>query len=213
MNEKTDLSALRQNYSKNELSESNVANNPIEQFEIWFQEALKAEIREPNAMCLSTLNEEKPSSRIVLLKGIDEGFVFFTNYESNKGNQIAKSQFASLNFFWVDLERQIRIEGIIEKVSEKESDEYFYSRPRGSQVGAWVSNQSKVVENRTILEAKLLDFEKEYENKPIPRPPHWGGYRLIPDKIEFWQGRPNRLHDRILYSKNDNNWKIERLCP
>jgi pyridoxamine 5'-phosphate oxidase len=213
MNEKTDLSALRQNYSKNELSESNVANNPIEQFEIWFQEALKAEIREPNAMCLSTINEEKPSSRIVLLKGIDEGFVFFTNYESNKGNQIAKSQFASLNFFWVDLERQIRIEGIIEKVSEKESDEYFYSRPRGSQVGAWVSNQSRVVENRTILEAKLLDFEKEYENKPIPRPPHWGGYRLIPDKIEFWQGRPNRLHDRILYSKNDNNWKIERLCP
>lgn len=213
MNEKTNIADLRENYTKNELIEKNVIENPIEQFKIWFEDAIKSGIKEPNAMCLSTLKNDRPSSRIVLLKGIDEGFVFFTNYESNKGIEISMNQFAALNFFWAELERQIRIEGFVEKVTEAESDEYFYSRPRGSQIGAWVSNQSKVIENRAILEEKLIEIEKKYNNQPIPRPPHWGGYRLIADRIEFWQGRPSRLHDRILYSKIESNWRIERLSP
>ncbi len=213
MKEKTDIASLRENYTKNALLEANVARNPIEQFKIWFDEALKIQIKEPNAMCLSTIKNDRPSSRIVLLKGIDSGFIFFTNYLSNKGNEIAQNNFAAINFFWVELERQVRIEGIIEKVSEVESNEYFISRPRGSQIGAWVSEQSKIVENREILEEKLIELEKEFEEKPIQRPTYWGGYRLIPDKIEFWQGRPNRLHDRVLYSIEENNWRIERLSP
>lgn len=215
MNKKTDLASLRLSYSQNELLEKNVLSNPFKQFALWFEEALDAQVLEPNAMHVSTISDGKPHGRIVLLKGFDEnGFVFFTNYESNKGKEIEKNIFASLTFFWGDLERQVRIEGKIEKVSEQESDEYFHSRPRGSQIGAWVSNQSKVIEGRQVLEERLLTLEKEFENaEVIPRPTHWGGYRVIPDKIEFWQGRPNRLHDRILYSKNVNDWKIERLSP
>jgi pyridoxamine 5'-phosphate oxidase len=215
MNKKTDIASLRLSYSQNELLEKNVLPNPFKQFGNWFDEALNAQVLEPNAMHASTISNGKPHGRIVLLKGFDEnGFVFFTNYESNKGKQIEENNFASLTFFWGDLERQVRIEGKIEKVSAEESDEYHHSRPRGSQIGAWVSNQSSVIEGRKVLEDRLLALEKQFENTDvIPRPPHWGGYRVIADKIEFWQGRPNRLHDRILYSKLANEWKIERLSP
>jgi pyridoxamine 5'-phosphate oxidase len=215
MNKQTHLASLRLSYSQNELLEKNVLSNPFKQFAQWFDETLNAQVVEPNAMHVSTISNRKPHGRIVLLKGFDEnGFVFFTNYESNKGKEIEANSFASLTFFWGDLERQVRIEGTIEKVSSEESDEYFHSRPRGSQIGAWVSNQSKVIDGRKVLEDRLLELERQFENTEIiPRPPHWGGYRVIPDRIEFWQGRLNRLHDRILYAKVNNDWKIERLSP
>ncbi len=212
---KSTVASLRLSYNQNELLEENVLSNPFQQFEKWFEEALSAQILEPNAMHLATVSEGKPHGRIVLLKGFDErGFTFFSNYTSNKGQEIAENEYIALTFFWGDLERQIRIEGRIEKVSSQESDEYHNVRPRGSQIGAWVSNQSKVIDGRKPLEDSLLAYEKRFENsEPIPRPPHWGGYRVTPNSIEFWQGRPNRLHDRILYSKNKNDWKIERLSP
>lgn len=213
MNKKTDLASLRLNYLLNELVEENVSENPFKQFEKWFNEALEAQILEPNAMHLATISNGKPHGRIVLLKGFDEnGFVFYTNYESNKGKQIAEVPFASLTFFWGDLERQVRIEGEIVKTSAEESDEYFQVRPRGSQIGAWVSRQSSVI-SKAELENRQQELEKYYADKTIPRPPYWGGYRLIPEKVEFWQGRPSRLHDRILFTKNGNTWKIERLSP
>lgn len=215
MNKKTDLASLRLSYSQNELLEKNVLTNPFKQFGKWFDEALDAQVLEPNAMHAATISNGKPHGRIVLLKGFDEnGFVFFTNYESNKGKEIKENGFASLTFFWGDLERQVRIEGKIEKVSAEESDEYYHSRPRGSQIGAWVSKQSKVIAGREVLEERLANYEKEFENREIiPRPAHWGGYRVAPESIEFWQGRPNRLHDRILFTKEGNDWKIERLSP
>ncbi len=212
---KTDIASLRLSYFQNELIEENVSEKPFKQFEKWFNEALDAKILEPNAMHIATISNGKPHGRIVLLKGFDEkGFTFFTNYESNKGKEIEENTYISLTFFWGDLERQVRIEGTIEKVSSQESDEYYQTRPRGSQIGAWVSNQSRVIDGRKPLEDSLLAFEKRFENTEyIPRPAHWGGYRVIPNSIEFWQGRPNRLHDRILYSKVNNDWKIERLSP
>ena len=212
---KTTVASLRLSYNQNELLEENVLPNPFQQFEKWFEEALSAQILEPNAMHLATVSGGKPHGRIVLLKGFDErGFTFFSNYTSNKGQEIAENEYIALTFFWGDLERQIRIEGRIEKVSSQESDDYHNVRPRGSQIGAWVSNQSKVIDGRKPLEDSLLAYEKRFENvELIPRPPHWGGYRVIPNSIEFWQGRPNRLHDRILYSKSKNDWKIERLSP
>lgn len=210
-----EIAALRQSYSRSELLESNVSANPIEQFKQWFNEALAAKVLEPNAMYFASVSNNRPHGRIVLLKGFDEqGFVFYTNYLSNKGQEIAENGFASLTFFWGDLERQVRIEGEIVKVSAEESDEYYHSRPRGSQIGAWVSEQSKVISSREILQERLTFYEEKFKNLTIiPRPDHWGGYRVIPEKIEFWQGRPNRLHDRILYTKENNSWKIERLCP
>lgn len=212
---KTAIASLRQSYSQNELLEENVLETPFKQFGKWFEEALNAQVLEPNAMHLSTISAGKPHGRIVLLKGFDEqGFSFYTNYLSNKGHDMAEIPFASLTFFWGDLERQIRIEGSIEQVSGEESDEYFHSRPRGSQIGAWVSNQSTVIDGRKVLEKRLEELEKEFEGSEIiPRPAHWGGYRVVPNKIEFWQGRPNRLHDRILFTKVGNDWKIERLSP
>lgn len=212
---KTDVAALRQSYTQNELIEENVLDNPIKQFGKWFKEALDVQILEPNAMTLSTVSDGKPHGRIVLLKGFDEnGFVFYTNYKSNKGNEIAQTPFASLAFFWGELERQVRIEGSIEKVSGTESDEYYHSRPRGSQIGAWVSNQSSVIAGREIIEQRLTELEDEFKDlELIPRPSHWGGYVVKPERIEFWQGRPNRLHDRILFTKVGDNWKIERLSP
>ncbi|MFD2522479.1 pyridoxamine 5'-phosphate oxidase [Emticicia soli] len=213
MNKKTDVASLRLNYLLNELVEENVLENPIKQFEKWFNEAVDAKVLEPNAMHLATISNGKPHGRIVLLKGFDEnGFVFFTNYESNKGKEMAEVPFASLTFFWGGMERQVRIEGQIEKTSAAESDEYFQVRPRGSQIGAWVSKQSSVV-SREELEARQQQLEAQYGDGFIPRPPHWGGYRLIPEKIEFWQGRPSRLHDRILFTDIDGSWKIERLSP
>lgn len=212
---KTDVAALRQSYTRNELLEENVLENPIKQFGKWFSEALNAQILEPNAMTLSTVSGGRAHGRIVLLKGFDEnGFTFYTNYKSNKGNEVAETPFASLTFFWGDLERQVRIEGSIEKVSGAESDEYFHSRPRGSQIGAWVSNQSSVIAGREVIEQRLAELENEFKDVVIiPRPTHWGGYCVNPERIEFWQGRPNRLHDRILFTKVGDDWKIERLSP
>jgi len=213
MNKKTDLASLRLNYLLNELVEENVLKNPFKQFEKWFNEALEAQILEPNAMHLATVSNGKPHGRIVLLKGFDEnGFVFYTNYESNKGKEIGETPFASLTFFWGGMERQVRIEGNIVKTSAQESDEYFQSRPHGSQIGAWVSHQSSIV-TRQELEQKQQELEALYANKTIPRPAYWGGYRVIPERIEFWQGRPSRLHDRILFTKVENDWKIDRLSP
>lgn len=213
MNKKTDVASLRLNYLLNELLEENVLKNPFAQFEKWFNEALEAQVPEPNAMHLATVSDGKPHGRIVLLKGFDDaGFVFFTNYQSNKGQQMAEVPYASLTFFWVQQERQVRIEGRIEKTSAAESDEYFQQRPRGSQIGAWVSNQSRIV-TREGLEERTKELEDWYGDDVIPRPPHWGGYLLIPESIEFWQGRPSRLHDRLLFTREGDDWKIERLSP
>lgn len=211
------IADLRKEYTLNGLSIEDVLNNPLEQFRVWFKEALASGLPEPNAMHISTVDtHHRPSSRIVLLKELDtKGFVFYTNYDSKKGQDLATNPYSSLTFFWVDLERQVRIEGRAEKVSERESDDYFAIRPRASQIGAWVSNQSELLVSREILDEKQRQFENQFADQAVPRPPHWGGYRIVPDKIEFWQGRPSRLHDRIAYelSEHDNSWAIARLSP
>jgi pyridoxamine 5'-phosphate oxidase len=209
------IADIRRDYSLHSLNESDVASNPIEQFARWFNEALTSEIIEVNAMTLATSSKDgKPSARIVLLKGFDErGFVFFSNYESKKGKALAENPNAALIFFWKEIERQIRIEGVIEKISAAESDEYFFSRPEGSRLGAWASPQSKIIKNRDVLEENVQRFSNEFKNS-IPRPPHWGGYRVMPELMEFWQGRSNRLHDRIQYTKTGSgSWKVDRLAP
>lgn len=209
------IADIRKDYMRESLSEGDVAPNPFLQFDKWWSEALGAEILEVNAMTLATATASgKPSARIVLLKGYDEnGFVFFTNYLSRKGSEIAQNGQATLLFFWKELERQVRIEGRIEKIASAESDEYFHSRPEGSRIGAWSSPQSQVIPNRNVIEENVKQFTEKFANSPIPRPDHWGGYRVVPDHIEFWQGRPSRLHDRILYTLVEKNWKIERLAP
>jgi len=209
------ISSIRKDYQLQSLSESDVKQDPIGQFGKWWDEAIASSIDEVNAMTLSTVTAEgKPSARIVLLKGFDErGFVFFTNYESNKGVQLTANPFASLVFFWKELERQVRIEGICEKVSEQESDDYFHSRPIGSQLGACASPQSRVIESRRVIENNLEKLQDQYREMEIPRPAHWGGYRVVPQAIEFWQGRSSRLHDRIKYTKENQSWKIVRLAP
>ncbi|MEY4337084.1 MAG: pyridoxamine 5-phosphate oxidase [Bacteroidota bacterium] len=209
------ISSIRKDYQLQSLSESDVKQDPIGQFGKWWDEAIASSIDEVNAMTLSTVTAEgKPSARIVLLKGFDErGFVFFTNYESNKGVQLTANPFASLVFFWKELERQVRIEGICEKVSEQESDDYFHSRPIGSQLGACASPQSRVIESRRVIENNLEKLQDQYRDMEIPRPAHWGGYRVVPQAIEFWQGRSSRLHDRIKYTKENQSWKIVRLAP
>jgi pyridoxamine 5'-phosphate oxidase len=212
------IADLRIDYKKASLSESDVDANPLLQFDRWLNEAIKAEIPEPTAMSLATVAPDtqgapRPSSRIVLLKGRDEsGFVFFTNYESRKGQEMKADPFASLLFHWVELERQVRIEGVIEKVSGAESDTYFASRPLASRRGAIASPQSAVIESREWLEHRFAEAAKQYPDDP-PRPGHWGGYRLKPDLIEFWQGRRSRLHDRLRYRRDGENWVIERLAP
>lgn len=208
------IAALRKDYRHSELLESEVDADPIMLFHKWFKQAIEAEITEPNAMCLSTVAEGKPESRIVLLKGIEHhGFVFYTNYNSNKGQQIENNPNVHLNFAWLELERQIRISGTAHKISEAESDLYFASRPFESRVGAIVSAQSQAIESREALEKSMSDALAKYEGTNPPRPQHWGGYSVIPDSIEFWQGRTGRLHDRLLYTKKDQVWKISRLCP
>ena len=211
---KEELYNLRRSYTKSELKVSSVNHNPFIQFEKWFDEAIKAEMLEPNAMVLSTVSiENKPSSRVLLLKKLDEkGFIFFTNYESRKGNEIANNPNASLLFYWDQLERQIRIEGIIEKITFEESDDYFQTRPYTSRIGAWASKQSQLLKSRTILVKDAAFLMAKYKSN-VPLPPFWGGYRLIPTAIEFWQGRDSRLHDRIKYELIENEWQICRLYP
>ncbi len=208
------LAGLRQVYQKQSLLEGTVESNPLDQFKVWWNEVMQSSIDEPNAMNLSTCSEGKPSSRIVLLKEVNEkGFVFFTNYNSRKGKDIEKNNFVSILFFWKELERQVRVEGKAEKISTGKSDAYFASRPRESQVGAWSSPQSTVIHDRSILEKNEELYSEQFQNKNIERPQHWGGYLVIPQQIEFWQGRPGRLHDRLRYSLQGEQWIIERLAP
>jgi pyridoxamine 5'-phosphate oxidase len=211
------IADLRTEYMREALDEARVAPAPLQQFERWFDEAVRASLPEPNAMTLATVGADgKPAARIVLLKGFDErGFVFFTNYASRKGGELAACPDAALLFFWAELERQVRIEGTVAKVSDAESAEYFASRPRPSQIGAWASPQSEPVANRPALEARYAVAEAQYRGV-VPRPPYWGGYRLAPALLEFWQGRPSRLHDRIRYTRSrahPERWDIDRLAP
>jgi pyridoxamine 5'-phosphate oxidase len=210
-----DIANIRTDYSLKALSEADVKADAIDQFTQWWNEALKSDIDEVNAMTLATSDKTgQPSARIVLLKDYtSKGFVFFTNYESLKGNQLAENPAACLLFFWKELQRQVRIDGIVEKVAADESDAYFNSRPEGSRIGAWTSPQSKVIDDRNYLENRYLEFTEKFKEGKIDRPPHWGGYIVKPTRIEFWQGRASRLHDRILYTKINSNWKIERLAP
>ncbi|MBF2025842.1 MAG: pyridoxamine 5'-phosphate oxidase [Oscillatoriales cyanobacterium C42_A2020_001] len=209
------IADLRLSYTRQQLLETEVHPDPIQQFQIWFKQALSADLVEPNAMTIATATKDGiPSARIVLLKGVDErGFVFYTNYESRKGRELTENPQAVLVFWWGMLERQVRIEGSVEKVAAAETEAYFRSRPRGSQLGAWASEQSRVIPNRQVLEQQLENLTRTYENRDIPRPPHWGGFRVVPDAIEFWQGRPNRLHDRLRYRRENGTWIIERLSP
>jgi len=197
------------------LDENSIKTDPMEQFSLWFNAALESEITEPNAMILSTVSPEgSPSSRTVLLKGLEtDGFIFFTNYESEKGRHIGNNDNVAILFLWLDLERQVRITGRAEKLPTPASESYFKSRPVDSQIGAWASSQSEVVPGREYLEKKFESMKQRFSDGDIPLPPFWGGYKVVPSKMEFWQGRPNRLHDRILYTRVENEWKIERLSP
>ncbi|MCP4459024.1 MAG: pyridoxamine 5'-phosphate oxidase [Cytophagales bacterium] len=210
-----DISAIRTDFSKKELSKKEVSDNPIEQFKIWLEESMKAELLEPTAMILGTSDlDGNVTQRTVLLKAYDNnGFVFFTNYNSRKSKQIGVNPNVSLLFPWYGLERQVSITGIVEKVSNAQSIKYFLTRPRGSQLGAWISNQSSVITSRSILETKLEEMKAKFGKGEIPLPDFWGGYRVKPISIEFWQGRANRLHDRVCYTLENEDWGIERLAP
>jgi pyridoxamine 5'-phosphate oxidase len=206
---------LRREYMLDSLDESAMAGDPFAQFEKWFTQAQKASVPEPNAMSLATADASgRPSARIVLLKGFDSrGFMFFTNYASRKGSELAANPRAALCFHWQLLERQVRIEGTIEKTTRQESDEYFHSRPRDAQIGAWISEQSAIIDSREALERAGSELRKRFGDGSIPLPEFWGGYRVIPDSVEFWQGRLSRLHDRLQYLRNAAGWKLQRLSP
>ncbi|MDQ2657986.1 MAG: pyridoxamine 5'-phosphate oxidase [Bacteroidota bacterium] len=211
-----DLANIRKDYRKATLDVASVDDNPVAQFEKWFGEALNSEVMEPNAMNLSTVNEQgKPSARMVLLKGLEKGrFVFYTNYQSKKGKELDINPACALTFFWPELERQVRVEGVASRVASGMSDEYFQSRPRESQMGAWASPQSILIENRKILEDRFHEIKKKFEGQAVlPRPHQWGGFQVEPFQVEFWQGGPGRLHDRIQYVRVDAAWKIYRLAP
>jgi pyridoxamine 5'-phosphate oxidase len=209
------IADLRKDYSRASLSETDAHPNPVEQFSKWFHEAISAQVPEANAMTVSTATADgRPSSRIILIKDFDQrGFTFFTNYESRKGRELDSNPYAALLFYWIELERQVRIEGRVERISDAENDAYFNSRPVKSRLGAIASAQSRPVANREALEARVLEVEKQYGDHPV-RPAHWGGYRVVPDYLEFWQGRPSRLHDRIAYIRQvDGSWQLQRLQP
>ena len=210
-----DLAALRRDYSLSSLKEADVDVDPIRQFERWFADALAAQVLEPNAMTLSTASRDGvPSGRIVLLKGVDaRGFAFYTDYRSRKSAELAENPLAALTFLWKEIERQVRITGSVSRVSAEESESYFRSRPVGSRVGAWASHQSAVIPNRADLEERVRTVNDRFSNGDVPLPPHWGGFRVMPDEIEFWQGRSDRLHDRIRYRREESGWVIERLSP
>lgn len=210
-----DLSELRQSYTKGSFSESDLLRSPFAQFEQWFEQAVKAEIEEPNAMCLATADRDgQPSTRIVLLKDFSErGLTFYTNYESRKAAALETNPKAGANFLWLPLQRQVNVTGEVERISKAESLKYFLSRPLGSQLGAWTSPQSKVITSRSLLETKLDQMKRKFADGKVPLPDHWGGYRIIPTTFEFWQGRPNRLHDRFRYSLENGEWAAKRLAP
>jgi pyridoxamine 5'-phosphate oxidase len=208
------IADLRKSYELAELLEATAAQDPMVQFQGWLDDAIANKIPEPNAMTLATVGSNlRPSTRIVLIKGLDaRGIVWFTNYQSRKGQELAGNPFASIQFHWVEMERTVRVEGRVEKISAEESDAYYHSRPLGSRIGAWASAQSDVIANREVLEAQTQHFETLYGNNP-PRPPHWGGYRLVPDEWQFWQGRRSRLHDRLRYMLHSGQWQRDRLAP
>lgn len=210
----THIADLRKSYERAELNETASHADPLQQFDQWLQEAIKAEIAEPNAMTVATVGSNtRPSTRVVLIKGYDErGIVWYTNYDSRKGKELAGNPFAALQFHWVDLERVVRIEGRVERVSAQESDAYFNSRPLDSRIGAWASPQSQVISSRSVLVTNAAKYGAQFLLNP-PRPPHWGGFRLVPDRWEFWQGRKSRLHDRLRYELRNNEWVRERLAP
>lgn len=206
---------IRANYDRDALVEDNASQNPLEQFDLWMKDAIAAELPEPNAMTLASVDGEgRPSARIVLLRGLDaRGFAFYTNYESRKGRELAANAHAALVFYWAVLHRQVRVEGVIARLTAHESDAYFASRPRGHRLSAWASQQSMPIADRSALEAQMLAAEARFEGKDVERPARWGGYRLAPSAIEFWQGRPNRSHDRLRYERSGDDWRIERLSP
>ena len=209
------IADIRREYARARLDEAHVSPDPVAEFDRWFTQAQEAKVLEPNAMALATATRDgTPSVRMVLLKGYDErGFVFFTDYRSRKGAELEGNPRAALAFYWGELERQVRITGTVELTSAQESEEYFRTRPRGSRLGAWVSHQSRVIPSRDLLESRLREVEERFPTDDVPLPPHWGGYRLRPEELEFWQGREDRLHDRIRYMRDGGGWKVERLSP
>jgi pyridoxamine 5'-phosphate oxidase len=214
MNPNINVADLREDYRRASLTEQDVDQDPIAQFQSWLDEAIGAQLREPNAMTLATVDSSgKPSARIVLLKGLDtNGFCFYTNYESRKGKELAQQRSAALVFHWIELERQVRVEGVVSRMTTKESDDYFNSRPISSRIGAWASPQSEVIASRTIIEEREQHYKNTLGDRP-DRPPHWGGFRLSPEMIEFWQGRSSRLHDRLRFTKAGHEWRVDRLAP